>query len=231
MHDTKSFENPPLPVKSIALPRRARLDSPGTLHHVIIRGIEKGPIVDDDDDRKAFVDRMGELSQVLQTPVYAWALMTNHAHILLRSGAAGLSSYMRKLLTFYAGFYNRRHRRHGHLFQNRYKSIIVQEDTYFKELVRYIHLNPLRAGMVDSLANLDRKKAASRMIQSCCKEADINGQALLGGSRNRPVSKVRRELSHKLTKELGLSYAETARQLGVSTSAVSRIITRSGVYK
>jgi REP element-mobilizing transposase RayT len=122
------------------------------MHHVIIRGIEKGPIVGDDDDRRIIVDRMGELSQNLQTPVYAWALMTNHAHILLRSGQAGLSSFMRKLLTFYAVTYNRRHNRHGHLFQNRYKSIIVEEDTYFKELVRYIHLNSLRAGMVDSLA-------------------------------------------------------------------------------
>ncbi len=213
------------------MPRRARLDSPGTLHHVIIRGIEKGPIVDDDDDRQTFVDRMGELSQELQTPVYAWALMTNHAHILLRSGQAGLSSFMRKLLTFYAGFYNRRHRRHGHLFQNRYTSILVEEDAYFKALVRYIHLNPLRAGMVDALANLDRKKAASQMIQSCCKDAGIDGQALLGGSRNRQVSKVRRDLSHKLTKELGLSFAEAARLLGVSTSAVSRIISRSGVNK
>ena len=64
--------------------------------------------------------------------------MTNHAHMLLRTGLVGISAFMRKLLTGYAGDYNRRHRRHGYLFQNRFKSIVVEEDTYFKELVRYV---------------------------------------------------------------------------------------------
>ncbi len=68
------------------MPRGARLDSPGTLHHVIVRGIEKKPIADDDVDRNNFVERMGRLSQELETPVYARVLMTNHAHALLRSG-------------------------------------------------------------------------------------------------------------------------------------------------
>jgi hypothetical protein len=82
--------------------------------------------------------------------------MTNHAHILLRSSEIGLSGFMRRLLTGYAISYNRRHRRWGHLFQNRYKSIICDEDAYFTELVRYIHLNPLRAKLVKSLTQLDR---------------------------------------------------------------------------
>ena len=68
------------------MPRQARLDTPGTLHHVIIRGIEKGKIVDDQNDQQNFVDRMGNLSLQTKTYIYAWALMTNHAHILLRSG-------------------------------------------------------------------------------------------------------------------------------------------------
>lgn len=82
--------------------------------------------------------------------------MTNHAHILLRSGLHGLSQFMRLLLTGYAVTYNRRHRSHGHLFQNRYKSIVCEEDTYFQELVGYIHLNPLRVGLVESFSQLDR---------------------------------------------------------------------------
>jgi len=84
--------------------------------------------------------------------------MTNHAHILLRSSSAGLTTFMRRFLSGYAIMYNRRHRRYGRLFQNRYKSIVCEEDPYFKELVRYIHLNPLRAGMVKTLAKLDRYK-------------------------------------------------------------------------
>ena len=84
------------------MPRQTRLDAPGTLHHIIIRGIERRNIVDDDIDRKRFVSRLGELSIEMQTPVYAWALMTNHAHILLHSGLAGVSAFMGKLLTGYA---------------------------------------------------------------------------------------------------------------------------------
>ncbi len=146
------------------MPRQARLDAPGTLHHVMIRGIERTDIVGDDADREFFVDRMGNLSVEMETPIYAWALMTNHAHILLKSGSAGLSSFMRRLLTGYAIIFNQRYKRHGHLFQNRYKSIVCEEDAYFKELVRYIHLNPLRAGIADSYSKLHWYKWSGHSI-------------------------------------------------------------------
>jgi len=138
------------------MPRQARLDAPGTMHHVMVRGIEKRNIVDDGKDRQAFVGRLGEVAGSTGTAMYAWSLMSNHAHILLRSGPQGLPTFMRRLLTGYAMDYNRRHRRHGHLFQNRYKSIVCKEDPYVRELVRYIHLNPLRAGLVKDLKELDR---------------------------------------------------------------------------
>lgn len=138
------------------MPRQARLDSPGTLHHVIVRGIEKRRIVDDLRDRQEFVSHMGETASSTGTIIYAWSLMTNHAHILLRSGPAGLATFMRRFLTRYAIRYNRRHRRHGHLFQNRYKSIVCEEDGYFRELVRYIHLNPLRTKLVEGISQLGR---------------------------------------------------------------------------
>ncbi len=146
------------------MPRQARLDSPGTLHHVILRGIEKRRIVDDVADRNNFVNRLGALSIDTNTHIYAWSLMTNHAHILLRSAEIGLSNFMRRFLTGYAISYNRRHRRWGHLFQNRYKSIICDEDAYFLELVRYIHLNPLRAKLIKSLEQLDRYRWSGHSI-------------------------------------------------------------------
>jgi REP element-mobilizing transposase RayT len=136
------------------MPRGARLDAPGTLHHVMVRGIEGMAIVQDDEDRKRFVDRLGLVATVTGTSIYAWSLMSNHAHLLLRSGATGLSNFMSKLLTGYASDYNRRHKRHGHLFQNRYKSIVCEEEPYFLRLVSYIHLNPLRAGLVRSMEEL-----------------------------------------------------------------------------
>ena len=104
------------------MPRKARLDAPGTLHHVIIRGIERRPIVDDEKDRENFVLRLGRLAAETETGIFAWTLMTNHAHILIKSGSFGLPNFMRRLLTGYAITYNLRHRRHGHLFQNRYPS-------------------------------------------------------------------------------------------------------------
>jgi REP element-mobilizing transposase RayT len=138
------------------MPRQARLDAPGTLHHVILRGLEHGAIVKDEMDREAFVTRLGATAQATGTAIYAWALLPNHAHLLLRSGPAGLPRFMRRLLTGYAVTFNRRHKRVGHLFQNRYKSIVCEEDTYFRELVRYIHLNPLRAKLVADLRSLER---------------------------------------------------------------------------
>jgi REP element-mobilizing transposase RayT len=321
------------------MPRRARLDAPGTLHHVIVRGIERRRIVDDVADRKNFVKRLGQLSAETKTGIYAWALMCNHAHILLRSSDIGLSGFMRRLLTGYAVSYNRRHRRWGHLFQNRYKSIVCDEDVYFKQLVRYIHLNPLRAKLVKSFAQLDRyrwsghgvimgkvqyewqnrdyvlkwfgkketeakrayrsyverginqgrrpelvggglirtlggwsavkamRRSADRelcddrilgrgefveriikeaeaqikyqlpaladsnkiaeFITRRCQDENISVAELKGGSRRAEICRVRARIAMELVKTQGVALAEVARQLGVSTSAVSKIISRA----
>jgi putative transposase len=136
------------------MPRQARIDSPGALHHIIVRGIEKCTIFKDDQDRYNFTDRLGQIFEQTQTACYAWALMPNHFHLLLCTGTYPMATVMRRLLTGHAVYYNRRHKRVGHLFQNRYKSILCQEDGYFLQLIRYIHLNPLRAGMVKNLAQL-----------------------------------------------------------------------------
>ncbi|MDY6987852.1 MAG: transposase [Thermodesulfobacteriota bacterium] len=140
------------------MPRKARLDAPGILHHVIIRGIERRNIFKDDQDRQDLLERLETLLPETNMSCYAWALMSNHAHFLFRTGDVPLSTLMRRLLTGYVVRFNRRHRRHGQLFQNRYKSIICQEDAYLRELVRYIHLNPVRAKIVSGLSTLDTFK-------------------------------------------------------------------------
>ncbi|MGD9180131.1 MAG: transposase [Desulfobacterales bacterium] len=138
------------------MPRLARLDAPGVMHHVIGRGIEKRNIFFNDTDRNDFLERLSGIAQDGGMDVYAWTLMPNHFHFLCKTSKQPLATSMRKLLTGYVVNFNRRHRRHGHLFQNRYKSIVCQEDRYLKELVRYIHLNLLRAGLVNNLDELDR---------------------------------------------------------------------------
>jgi putative transposase len=136
------------------MPRKARIDAPGALHHIICRGIEQRKIFDDDADRDNLLERLGSILEETSTPCYSWALIPNHFHLLLRTGQVPISTVMRRLLTGYAVSYNRRHRRYGHLFQNRFKSILCQEDLYLKELVGYIHLNPLRAGIVVEFKDL-----------------------------------------------------------------------------
>lgn len=137
------------------MPRRPRLDFPGALHHVMARGIERGAIFQDDTDRAALVERLGALMQKTATELFAWSLMPNHLHLLLRTGKVPLSKVLRRLLGGYASAFNRRHRRCGHLFQNRFKSMLVEEERYLLELVRYIHLNPVRGAMVPRLEDLD----------------------------------------------------------------------------
>ena len=133
------------------MPRKARIDAPGALHHIVIRGIERKPIFKDSQDYQNFIERLANILSESSTPCFAWVLMTNHAHLLLRTGLTSISTVMRRLLTGYAQQFNRRHRRYGHLFQNRYKSFLCEEELYLLELVRYIHLNPIRAGMVEDL--------------------------------------------------------------------------------
>jgi len=136
------------------MPRQARIDAPGALHHVIIRGIERKAIFRDNVDKDNFVKRLGNILLDTSTPCYAWALMLNHVHLLLKTGLVPIATVMRRLLTGYAQQFNRRHHRHGQLFQNRYKSILCEEDPYLLELLRYIHLNPVRVGLVKDLRQL-----------------------------------------------------------------------------
>ena len=320
------------------MPRGARLDAPGTLHHVIVRGIERGAIFQDDKDRAEFVRRLRELAKGSGTTFYAFAMMTNHVHLLLKSGKTGLSTFMRRLLSGYAQYYNRRHQRVGHLFQNRYRSIICEEEAYFSQLVAYIHLNPLRAGIVSSLEELasylwsghsvlmgkqvcdwfdrdytlqffgskegsaknaylkflesemkidreqeltggglvrshggwsnvlsmrkqglkelgderilgsgefvqsildeaeesfkrqvsgnERIELMRKEIDTVCQRSGCTVEMLRSGGRRSPLPELRKEIARKFVEEFGVSLAETARQLGVTTSAVCVMLRR-----
>jgi REP element-mobilizing transposase RayT len=116
----------------------------------MVRGINKEAIFANKEDKVRFLDRLGQNVTEGNCTVYAWVIMDNHIRLLFKSGRQGISAVMRKLLTWYAQYHNRIHRRTGHLFENRYKSILLEEDTYLLALVRYIHLNPLRANAVQT---------------------------------------------------------------------------------
>lgn len=137
------------------MPRTGRLHIAGGYYHVMGRGLERRRILNDEEDKVDFLKRLTIGLEESGVACLAWSLMPNHYHLLLRVSENPLSQLMRKLLGGYARQYNYRHRRVGYVFQNRYKSILCDKDSYFLELVRYIHLNPLRAKLVKSLSALD----------------------------------------------------------------------------
>ncbi|MFH1259209.1 MAG: transposase [Elusimicrobiota bacterium] len=140
------------------MPRKPRIDRPGLLYHIMVRGIERREIFKDDNDREDFVGRLKKSLEWSGAKCYAWTLMPNHLHLLIKTGEKPLNRIMRKILTGYAVNFNIRYKRAGHLFQNRYKSIIVEEEAYLLDLVRYIHLNPIRAKIVKDLRELEGYK-------------------------------------------------------------------------
>lgn len=132
-----------------------RLHIPGGCYHVIGRGLERRYIFRETADKRDFLSRLKSNLPRSQSQCLAWAVMPNHYHLLIRAGPQPLSKLMAPLLGGYGGSYNRRHQRVGYVFQNRFKSILCDEENYLLELVRYIHLNPLRAGVVGELSELD----------------------------------------------------------------------------
>lgn len=137
------------------MPRQSRIDLPGYLYHIIIRGIERKPIFKDKYDYELFSNKFAEVLADSGGKCFAWVFMPNHVHLLIRSGHTGLAAMMRSLLTGYAIYFNKRYRRSGYLFQNRYKSTLCDSDAYLMALVRYIHLNPLKARLVANVNELD----------------------------------------------------------------------------
>ncbi len=128
--------------------RKPRVEYPGALFHVIARGNQRQRVFLDDGDRVRYLRFLGERLESRDFSLYAYCLMDNHVHLLIERGADyPLSKYMQRLQGAYTGFFNRKHRKIGHLFQGRYKSILVDKENYLLELVRYIHLNPHRAGL------------------------------------------------------------------------------------
>lgn len=131
--------------------RSLRLEFPGAIYHVTSRGNARNPIFIDDEDRVEFQDCLGAVVARLRWRCHAFCLMGNHYHLLIETPEGNLSVGMRQLNGLYTQRFNRRHERVGHLFQGRFKAIVVDRDSYLLELCRYIVLNPLRAGLVDQI--------------------------------------------------------------------------------
>ena len=132
--------------------RPLRIEFAGALYHITSRGDRREAIYEDDEDREAFLGVLAEVVERYNWICHAFCLMTNHYHLVIETVEGNLSQGMRQLNGVYTQVSNRRHNRVGHLFQGRFKGILVDKDAYLLELSRYVVLNPVRAGMVDTPA-------------------------------------------------------------------------------
>lgn len=124
--------------------RALRIEYPGAFYHVTCRGNDRKPIFRDDQDRKAFLNRLEISLNHYQANLHVYVLMNNHFHLVVETPRGNLSELMRHFNVTYTGYFNRRHGRVGHLYQGRFKAILVEADAYLLELSRYVHLNPIR---------------------------------------------------------------------------------------
>lgn len=124
--------------------RPLRISYPNAFYHVTCRGNDRRVIFRDDHDRTGFLDRLRSALEIFGVRAHAYVLMSNHFHLIVETPKANLSEFMRQFNISYTSYYNRRHRRIGHLYQGRFKAIVVDKDSYLLELSRYVHLNPIR---------------------------------------------------------------------------------------
>ncbi|KPU27206.1 transposase [Caloranaerobacter sp. TR13] len=131
--------------------RIKRQKSSTGIYHVILRGINKEMIFQDNEDKEKFIELLKKYKEVSKYELYAFCIMDNHVHILIKEGKEPLSKVMKRIGVSYVYWYNSKYERKGHLFQDRYKSEPVEDDKYLLTVIRYIHQNPLKAGIVDKI--------------------------------------------------------------------------------
>lgn len=133
----------------IEMPREARKKSNTGIYHIIWRGANRQEIFHDDEDWAKFLEILKKYKKKCELFIYAWCLMNNHVHLLIKEGNEDISASMKRAGVSYVGYYNWKYRTTGHLFQDRFKSEVVESRKYFLTVVRYIHQNPVKAGMVN----------------------------------------------------------------------------------
>ena len=133
------------------MPRIARKKSKSGIYHIMLRGINRQTIFEDEEDRLKFIDTLRHYKQECEYNIFAFCLMDNHVHLVIKEGKEPLEKLMKRIGVSYVYWYNWKYKRSGHLFQDRYKSEEIEDDSYLLEVIRYIHHNPLKANMITTL--------------------------------------------------------------------------------
>ncbi|MGS2778944.1 transposase [Robertmurraya sp. GLU-23] len=129
------------------MPRKSRKKSRNGVYHIILRGINKQIIFEEDDDKRRFLDTLGRFKKQCNIKLYGYCLMDNHVHLLVKELEVTVSEFIKRICSSYVYWYNMKYERCGHLFQDRFKSEVVETRAYFFIVLRYIHQNPLKAGL------------------------------------------------------------------------------------
>ncbi len=133
------------------MPRIMRKRSPTDIYHIMIRGINQQNIFVEDEDNEKFIDTLVEYQKEIEYEIYAYCLMGNHVHLLMKKGNEEIGNTMRRIGVSYVYWYNWQYSRKGHLFQDRFRSEVVKDDAYFLTVLRYIHQNPVKAGLINDI--------------------------------------------------------------------------------
>lgn len=276
------------------MPRGPRLDAPGVVHHVTLRGVGGRDLFVDDADRENFCARLDRLIPELGFTCLAFALMPNHVHLIVRSGRVRISRLMSRLCTGYALYFGKRHGWVGHVLQNRFGSSRIGDDAYLRAAIAYVHRNPLEAGLVsragherypwtshsaalglreprrfeyvretlapfhgdprelvaavarsvDLPADLQWRKLPTRsarvtaratvsgrtfdaLLIVVCESEGVSRERLLSRARSRQVAGARARVAWEATRQLGVSQARVARELGITPGAVAQMVARA----
>ncbi|MBS8265685.1 transposase [Mesobacillus boroniphilus] len=159
--------------------RKARVKSTSGIYHVMFRGVNRQDIFHDDEDRMKFLEILKKYKEYAGLVVYAWCLMSNHIHLLLKEGEEGIGATMKRVGVSYALFFNWKYQTSGHLFQNRFNSESVEQDDYFLTVVRYIHQNPVKAGMVGRVEDWRWSSCSGYYDQPCFPEGLLERSRVL----------------------------------------------------
>jgi REP element-mobilizing transposase RayT len=133
--------------------RKAREKSESGIYHIMLRGINRQNIFEDDEDKERFIERIKYYKTISEYKVYGYCLMDNHVHLLIKEEKESISNAIKRISSSYVHWYNNKYERCGHLFQERYKSEVVENDEYFLTVLRYIHQNPIKAEKIENIVD------------------------------------------------------------------------------
>lgn len=182
------------------MPRQARKRSENGIYHIILRGINKQNLFEDDEDRQRFIKTLGFYKGISNYTLYGYCLMNNHIHLLMRENDETISQAIKRISSSYVYWYNQKCKRCGHLFQERFKSEVVETDEYFLTVLRYIHQNPIKAGLTREIRDYQWNSYSEYIETPTLTDIDF-GISIFSSNRTQALSLFKTYMNEQTTEE------------------------------